>query len=58
MTIVIPFGVIIGLAWQELRDQSPKHAAAIILSDFHFKRLLKMLTFNFLKHNCLGHPKN
>lgn len=58
MTVIIPFGVIMGLAWQGLRDQSPKHAAAIILSDFRLKRLLKMLNFNFLKHGFLGNPKN
>lgn len=47
-----------GLAWQGLRDQSPKHAAAIILSHFQLKRLLKMLNFNFHKHSFLGHSKN
>lgn len=58
MTVIIPFGVIMGLAWQGLRDQSPKHAAAIILSDFQLKRLLDMIIFNFLKHGFLGHLKN
>lgn len=58
MTVIIPFGVIMGLAWQGLRDQSPKHAAAIILSDFQLKRLLKMPSFNFLKQSFLSHPKN
>lgn len=58
MTVIIPFGVIMGLAWQGLRDQSPKHAAAIILANFQLKRLLKMLNFNFLKHSLLGHLKN
>lgn len=28
MTVIIPFGVIMGLAWQGLRDQSPKHACS------------------------------
>lgn len=47
MTVIIPFGVIMGLAWQGLRDQSPKHAAAIILSNFQSKGVLKMmLNFN------------
>lgn len=58
MTVIIPFGVIMGLAWQGLRDQSPKHAVAIILSDFQLERLLKMLIFSFLKHSFLGYPKN
>lgn len=48
MTVIIPFGVIMALAWQGLRDQSPKHAAAIILSNFQLKRLLKMLDFNLI----------
>lgn len=47
-----------GLAWQGLRDQSPKHAAAITLSDFQLKRLWDMISFNFCKHSFLGHPKN
>lgn len=48
MTVIIPFGVIMGLAWQGLRDQSPQHAAAIILSNFQLKRLLKMHNFNLV----------
>ena len=58
MTVIIPFGVVMGLAWQGLRDQPPKHAAAIILSDFQLKRLLDMISFNFLKHGFVGHLKN
>lgn len=58
MTVIIPFGMIMGLAWQGLRDHSPKHAAAIILSDFQLRRLLDMISFNFLNHGFLGHLEN
>lgn len=39
MTVIIPIGVIMGLAWQGVRDQSPKHPAAIICSSFQLDTL-------------------